>query len=257
MRPMRVLSHVSRETEISSQTSALAINNTAQPDPAVLHQFAQQYWSGNDEAVGRAIERVGQLRPVLAPILKEGRIPDELSALVLVESAGRSTALSPKGARGIWQFMPDTARHYGLTVNSETDDRLDVRKSTRAAAHYLSDLYAQFDDWPLALAAYNAGAQLVRKAVSKNGARDFSRLSNQGLLPAETREYVPAVFAAATLLGGKSSSRSKPLQCSEEFPCVEWANVNAGLTTIATKTCHICFSNDTGKMEVRTVASDW
>jgi membrane-bound lytic murein transglycosylase D len=68
-------------------------------------------------------------------------------------------------------------------VNGETDDRLDVQKSTRAAARYLKDLYAQFDEWPLALAAYNAGEQLVRDAVLRGGAKDFVRLRNKGLLP--------------------------------------------------------------------------
>jgi membrane-bound lytic murein transglycosylase D len=149
---------------------------------------------------------------VLTPILHEADIPDEIAALVLVESAGRPTALSPKGARGIWQFMPGTARRYGLTVNGETDDRQDVQKSTHAAARYLKDLYTQFGGWPLALAAYNAGEQLVRNAVLKSGTRDFVRLSNSGLLPAETREYVPAVLAASTLLGVDSLTGSSTRQ---------------------------------------------
>lgn len=198
------LANLAREARVSSQVAGVATHTTAQPDAALLHQFAHQYWDGNDEAVRRAVARVTQLRPMLTPILQEASIPDEIAALVLVESGGRPTALSPKGARGIWQFMPDTARRYGLTVNGETDDRLDVQKSTRAAARYLKDLYAQFDEWPLALAAYNAGEQLVRNAVLRGGTKDFVRLRNKGLLPAETREYVPAVLAAATLLGGDS-----------------------------------------------------
>jgi membrane-bound lytic murein transglycosylase D len=177
-------------------------NGTVPPDPTALRQFARQYWNGNDEAVRRAIQRVNQLRPVLVPILTEGHIPDEIVGLVVLESAGLPTALSPKGARGIWQFMPDTARRYGLTVNRETDDRLDVRKSTVAAMRYLNDLHEEFGDWPLALAAYNAGPGAVRKATTRARGTGFDRLSDQGLLPAETREYVPAVFAAARLLDG-------------------------------------------------------
>ena len=71
-------------------------------------------------------------------------------AVVLVESGGRPTALSAKGALGIWQLMPQTARRYGLTVTPEKDERLDVLKATRAAARYLHDLYGQFSDWKLA-----------------------------------------------------------------------------------------------------------
>jgi membrane-bound lytic murein transglycosylase D len=195
------LSNVSKHPDIDRQTATAVTDNPVRADPAALHQFAQQYWNGNDEAVRRAIERVNQLRPVLAPILKEGHIPEDIAGVVVVESAGLPTALSPKGARGIWQFMPDAARRYGLAVSRETDDRLDVRKSTVAVVRYLNDLHGQFGDWPLALAAYNAGAETVQKASSKIGVKDFEELKNQGLLPAETTEYVPAVLAAARLLG--------------------------------------------------------
>lgn len=196
------LANVMRETAMRSQIAEAAAKTTAPPDAKVLHQFAEQYWNGNDEAVRRAVARVAQLKPVLASILHEQGVPDEAVALVLVESAGETSALSSKGARGIWQFMPDTARRYGLTVNSETDDRLDVQKSTRAAARYLRDLHIQFRSWLLALAAYNAGAKLVQNAVLRAGSEDFALLGRKRLLPAETRAYVPAVMAASTLLSG-------------------------------------------------------
>ncbi len=196
------LANVMRETAVSSQIAEVAVKPTAPADAKALHQFAEQYWNGNDEAVRRAVARVTHLKPVLASILHEQGVPDEAVALVLVESAGETSALSPKGARGIWQFMPDTARRYGLTVNGETDDRLDVHKSTRAAAHYLRDLHLQFGSWPLALAAYNAGEKLVQNAVLRAGSEDFALLGRKRLLPAETRAYVPAVMAASTLLSG-------------------------------------------------------
>jgi len=193
------LANVMREAELSSQIVEAGTNIRRPPDANVLHQFAEQYWNGNDEAVRRAVARVMELRPILAPILEDEGVPDEIAAIVLVESGGQPTALSPRGARGIWQFMPDTARRFGLTINSETDDRLDIPKSTRAAARYLHVLHAQFGDWSLALAAYNAGEIVVRNAVLRSGSKDFALLSNRRLIPAETRAYVPAVMAASNL----------------------------------------------------------
>ena len=211
------LVNVMGEAELSSRIAETGTNTTRPPDANVLHQFAEQYWNGNDEAVRRAVARVMELRPVLAPILQHEGVPGEIAAIVLVESGGQPTALSPKGARGIWQFMPDTARRFGLTINSDTDDRLDIPKSTQAAARYLHDLHAQFGDWSLALAAYNAGETVVQGAILRSGTRDFAVLSSKRLIPAETRTYVPAVMAASTLLApndllGRSPARILPSQ---------------------------------------------
>lgn len=149
----------------------------------------------------QAIERVQKLRTVFEPILREEGIPEQLAAVVLVESGGRNAALSPKGARGLWQFMPDTARRYGLVVRASQDERLDPYKSTRAAARYLHDLYTQFGNWPLALAAYNVGEDAVQRALERFSTRDFSSIARPGTLPRETRNYVPAVLRAMEMLG--------------------------------------------------------
>lgn len=166
-----------------------------------LHQFAVRYWGGRHAELRQALSRVLLLRPVLEPILAAEGVPAELIAVVLVESAGQSTALSPREARGLWQFIPATARRYGLRVQPQLDERTDTEKATRAAARYLRDLYLQFGDWTLALAAYNAGEQAVQRAIDRSGSRDFRALSGRRLLPAETRNYVPAVLAALNLFG--------------------------------------------------------
>ena len=151
-------------------------------------------------------QRVERLRPIIEPILRQEGLPAELAAIVLVESGGRPDALSPKGARGLWQFMPETARRYGLVVNAERDERLDIERSTRAAARYLRDLYELFGDWRLVFAAYNAGEDLIQHAIDRSGTRDFSRLSSGRLIPPETREYVPAVVAATKMFGRPDDS---------------------------------------------------
>ncbi len=127
-------------------------------------------------------------------ILTANSLPPELAAVVTVESGGNPTALSPKGARGLWQLMPDTARRYGLRVDQRVDERIDPVKSTHAAVRYLADLYLLFNDWSLALAAYNAGENRVQRIIDETGIRQFAQMAAERLLPRETIQYVPAVL---------------------------------------------------------------
>jgi soluble lytic murein transglycosylase-like protein len=192
------LANIAREAG-NDPISGLTADRPPQPSRAILQHFAQQYWNADEESVRDAVDRVTRLRATLDPILSAEGVPDDMLAVVLVESGGRKSALSPKGARGLWQFMPDTARRYGLEVTADRDERIEIAKSTRAAARYLRDLYQRFGDWRLAFAAYNAGEQAVERAVARTGHRDFSRIERD--LPAETRNYVPAVMNAMHLLG--------------------------------------------------------
>jgi membrane-bound lytic murein transglycosylase D len=143
----------------------------------------------------RVNARLLALQPQLLQVLNSAGMPAGLIAVVAAESSGRPDALSPKGARGLWQLMPQTARRYGLTVDDARDDRLDLNRSTTAAVHYLKDLYLQFGSWPLALAAYNWGEQNLAAAIHRLHTTDFTTLAQSGALPAETRAYVPAVLA--------------------------------------------------------------
>jgi hypothetical protein len=128
-------------------------------------------------------------------IFEEEGVPPRLIALAGVESAFNPNALSPKGARGLWQLMPATAARFGLRVNAASDDRLEPTLSTRAAARYLRSLYRLFGDWTLVLAAYNAGEGAVQRGIQFGSTRDFWRLREKNQLPRETRAYVPAVLA--------------------------------------------------------------
>ena len=114
--------------------------HAAQPAPVPEPNFRGQYQKEGSAALSRAAIRVRRLLPAIVPILRQEQVPAEFGAMVLVESGGLPAALSPKGARGLWQLMPATARRYGLVVRAEQDDRLDLEKSTRAAARYLRDL---------------------------------------------------------------------------------------------------------------------
>lgn len=182
-----------------NDAASVVLQQVVQPDPpAGATRDPQANDPPSISAVPRdkklALARVEQLRPWIDPILHAAGLPSELAAVVLVESGGNPAALSPKGARGLWQLMPDTARRYGLVVDGQRDERLDLLKSTRAAAEYLRDLYAQFQSWPLALAAYNAGEQAVERALTRTGNATFSAAASA--LPLETQNYVPAVLRA-------------------------------------------------------------
>jgi soluble lytic murein transglycosylase-like protein len=145
--------------------------------------------------------RLNDLRPIVEPILRNRGVPADLAAVILVESGGRADALSPKGARGLWQLMPDTARRFGLRVDETRDERLDLFRSTDAAAQYLHDLYAQFGDWKLALAAYNTGEGNVSSAILRTHTQSFDELVSLRALPLETRNYVPRVLVVADSAG--------------------------------------------------------
>jgi len=173
------------------------------PDDRAIHNDRQpQLWSDRRSIeAARPDMRLELLRPVVEPILRRYGVPTELAAVILVESGSRADALSPKGARGLWQIMPDTARRYGLRVDDMQDDRLDLFRVTEAAARYLHDLYVQFGDWKLALAAYNTGEANVEAAILKAHTEDFGQLTRLGMLPRETRNYVPRVLATAQSAG--------------------------------------------------------
>lgn len=134
---------------------------------------------------------------IIQDIFARYDIPRELAYLALVESGYNNYALSRVYAHGMWQFMAPTARGYGLRVNRQVDERRDFIRATHAAARYLRDLHARFNDWYLAIAAYNAGGGYISGMLRATGARDFWELLATGRLYTETAHYVPRVLAAA------------------------------------------------------------
>src|SRR6185503_8353014 len=145
------------------------------------------------------LERLGMYRPMMERILKEEGVPLDLVFLAQAESAFLPRALSRAKAKGLWQFISSRGAEYGLRQTWWIDERSDPEKSTRAAARHLGDLYEEFKDWNLAMAAYNAGPVRVSNALKKTGATTFWELADKKALPKETINYVPTILAFAII----------------------------------------------------------
>jgi membrane-bound lytic murein transglycosylase D len=157
----------------------------------LIHHFQTR----RSDVISRAFERASRHLPMMRRIFHEKGLPEDLLNLAFIESAVNPRATSRAKAAGIWQFMPSTGRRYGMQRSFWLDERRDPEKSTRGAAEYLKQLYEMFGEWPLALAAYNAGEGKIQAAIKRQRTRDYWRLR----LPRETRYFVPA-FMAMTII---------------------------------------------------------
>ncbi len=154
----------------------------------------------NRRTVTRAFEQRKEHLSTITQIFKDEGIPQELMNVAFLESGFNCEAKSPAGALGMWQFMKSTANYYGLKVNFKGDERKDIILSTVAAARHLRDLYANYNDWYIALAAYNVGPGGIERAMKRGGTRDFWTLARNGLLPKETARFVPKFLAASLIM---------------------------------------------------------
>jgi membrane-bound lytic murein transglycosylase D len=145
--------------------------------------------------VETGLRRAGRYREMVQRVLREEGMPQDLIYLAQAESAFLPQAVSRAGARGMWQFMSFAGRKYGLQKTWWVDERQDPEKATHAAARDLRDLYGQFGDWYLAMAAYNSGAGAVQHAIERTGYADFWELYRRNVLPRETKNYVPIILA--------------------------------------------------------------
>lgn len=165
------------------------------PEHRSIHSAVRLFSVDLKDKIQDSLQRSGRYKPLIDRALEEYGLPKGLAYLPVIESAYLPTVSSRAGAYGIWQFMPDTAREFGLRVDWWIDERADPERSTRAAAAYLRHLYDRFQDWPLTLAAYNAGPNRVRRTLDQASVSSFWDLFDGGLLPKETRGYVPTFFA--------------------------------------------------------------
>ena len=194
-------------------------------DPEVRERMEKELllslWD-RDQAV-LWLKRSTRYLPAIELILSQAGLPDDLKYVALAESALRPHVGSPKGAIGFWQFLPETGRLYGLTINDHIDQRRSLSASTKAAADYFSKLYEEFGSWSLAAAAYNMGEEGLQAEILAQGVRSFYRL----YLPLETQRYLFRVLSAKLILENPERYGFH-LQESDYYPPIRFTTV--GLT---------------------------
>ncbi|MRG47884.1 transglycosylase SLT domain-containing protein [Chitinophaga sp. SYP-B3965] len=205
--------HLPKDTVLPAASPAtLAVKQAAQAmpvvvrNPKVYEQMNNHYITGyvNDYATRYSqhlavmVERAAPYFTMIEKVFTDHGIPEEMKYLAVIESGMTYNARSRVGAVGMWQFMSSTARIFGLSVGKKVDERKDFYKSTVAAAKFLNELYEQFDDWLLVVAAYNCGAGGVQRAQKISGRSDFWGI--QYFLPAESRNHVYKFIATGYIL---------------------------------------------------------
>ena len=194
-----------RITELNNQTPIELEYNE------YVRRYIDVYTIEKREHLANIAGRARQYFPLIEQMLDKHNLPLELKYLAIVESALDPFAVSSSGAVGLWQFKLNTSRMFDLTVNSYIDERRDPFKATEAACDYLRYLYQTYQDWQLALAAYNGGPGVVRKAIERSGGkRSFWKL--YPYLPAQTKSYVPAFIAVNYAMNHLKAHQIEPVQ---------------------------------------------
>ena len=170
------------------------------PDHPAIDSWVRRFSEKNHSSFQTQLDRAHFYAVPAQEIFVRKGLPKDLIYVALVESGFSPTARSHANAVGMWQIVSKTGSRFGLEENKWVDERRHPMKAAQAAANYLSLLYDQFESWSLALAAYNAGENAVQGALDKSGLKTFWDLLDNGYLPAETRDYVPKVFAAVKII---------------------------------------------------------
>jgi membrane-bound lytic murein transglycosylase D len=172
---------------------------TVLADGGRVDQWRNTYLKQRRAWLNGTLQRAAAVQPQFAEVFAEMELPQVLSYLPMVESGFRPGATSIMAAGGYWQFIPSTARYYGLTLDRWVDERRDRERSTRAAGRYLARLHRMFDDWPLALMAYNSGEGRVLGIIRRLGSRDYIEIVRSMRTPGETSNYVAGFVAAVQI----------------------------------------------------------
>jgi len=201
---------------------------------ATLERFIRVYLRDRKAYFNRLINKSEYYFPVFEQYLDKYDLPLELKYLAVVESALNPVAISPSGAKGLWQFMYGTALDYDLYIDSYVDERFDLMKSTQAACAYLNNLYNSFGNWDLALAAYNSGPGNVRKAIKRAGG-NTNYWEIRQYLPRETSSYVPAFYATMYLFTHSEFHGLRSVKGEVSYFETDTIQVRRGLTFDAIK----------------------
>ncbi len=180
-----------------------------------VRKFIKHYAYNDRRTMRKYLARAEKFLPMVRDIAKEHGMPEEIGYLFMLESGANPEARSPANAVGMWQFMPATARSYGLRVDSWVDERLDPEKSTRAAMVYLKDLYGRFGCWRLALSAYNSGENKLSRVLRREDTREYDRICSSRRLKRETREFWPKFQAIARIARDPKKYGFQPLAAKE------------------------------------------
>jgi membrane-bound lytic murein transglycosylase D len=195
----RAISLGSSEKKIPSSKLAAYPPIPSEENTPRVRSFIRHYAYERRETMKNYLAMVEKHLPMLKAAARENGLPEEISYLVMLESGADPEARSPANALGMWQFMPATARSYGLRVDSWVDERLDPMKSTKAAMMYLKDLYGMFGCWRLALSAYNSGENKLNKVLCQEDAQEYDEICSSRRLKKETREFFPRFLAMAVI----------------------------------------------------------
>lgn len=185
----------------SSQKSLDSSSAPKTPLNKLATKFVDKYIKDNNECLELVKEKSTRSFAFIDTVFTRYSLPVELKYLAVVESEMNPKAVSKVGAVGTWQLMPGTAKVLGLKITKKYDERKNFKKSTKAAALYLRDLYTQYEDWLLVLAAYNCGPKPVNNAIRRSGSRNFWKL--QSFLPAESRDHVKKYIATHYYFEGR------------------------------------------------------
>jgi membrane-bound lytic murein transglycosylase D len=209
-----------KAVELPKERRRLQFSKEVIDNPKVRH-FLKHYSTTAKDYFQTVLARSGKFMPMISKVLIEEGLPEELGYLAIVESEMLVHATSHVGAVGLWQFVPATARQYGLRIDQWVDERRDPIKSTRAAAAYLKELHSYYGRWYLVTAAYNAGPGIINKALQSSRASDFWGIKTK--IREETRNFVPKFIATALIANDpkKYGFTNIPYQEPLEFDEVE------------------------------------
>lgn len=218
------LSHSTKDGPAPKKTKKVAPAASKYPpipfdeDGPRVRRFIRDYAYDNRRTMKRYLARAEEYLPMVTSIASEHGLPQDVSYLFMLESGADPEARSPANALGMWQFMPATARSYGLRVDSWVDERLDPEKSTRAAMLYLKDLYGMFGCWRLAFSAYNSGENKLNRVLCQEDADEYEEICSSRRLKKETREFWPKFQAIAQIARNPKKYGFQPIRNGEHVP---------------------------------------